>query len=271
MHTVKIGDIEIGNKNPLTLIAGPCVIEDYEKSIEIASFVKNLTEKLNINYIFKASYLKDNRTSITSYTGPGLEDGLSILNKIKTNLNLPVISDVHTSNEVKSAAEVLDIIQIPAYLCRQTSLLKSVSETNRVVNVKKGQFLAPLDMQNVINKIKSFGNDNILITERGTCFGYNNLVVDFRGIKMMQDLGCPVVFDATHSVQIPGGQGGKSGGNRDFAPILANAAIATGVDALFLEVHKDPDKALCDGPNSIKLDELEKILTKIVKIRECLD
>lgn len=271
MHTVKIGDIEIGKNKPLTLIAGPCVIEDYEKSFEIASFVKDLTKELNINYAFKASYLKDNRTSVTSYTGPGIEDGLSILEKIKDKLKIPVISDVHTSEEVIPASRVLDIIQIPAFLCRQTSLLKAVAETRKVVNVKKGQFLAPLDMENVINKIKSFGNDNILLTERGTCFGYNNLVVDFRGIKMMQDLGCPVVFDATHSVQIPGGQGGKSGGNREFAPILANAAIATGVDALFLEVHKDPDNALCDGPNSIKLNDLERILTKIVKIRECLD
>ncbi|MCP3921341.1 MAG: 3-deoxy-8-phosphooctulonate synthase [Desulfobacterales bacterium] len=266
--TIKMCGFEIGQNNPLTIISGPCVLENYESAFEIAEFLKKLSNKLKFNYIFKASYLKDNRTSVTSYTGPGVDEGLSILKKIKYELNIPVISDIHTVDEVDKAADVLDIIQIPAFLCRQTSLLKAASETGKIVNVKKGQFLSPLDMKNVVEKIKSYGNDNILLTERGSCFGYNNLVVDFRGIKIMQELGYPVVFDATHSVQIPGGQGGKSGGNREFAPVLAKAAIAVGVDAIFLEVHKDPDKALCDGPNSLKLENLEDILTSLIKIRK---
>ncbi len=266
--TIKMCGFEIGQNNPLTIISGPCVLENYESAFEIAEFLKKLSIKLKFNYIFKASYLKDNRTSVTSYTGPGVDEGLSILKKIKYELNIPVISDIHTVDEVDKAADVLDIIQIPAFLCRQTSLLKAASETGKIVNVKKGQFLSPLDMKNVVEKIKSYGNDNILLTERGSCFGYNNLVVDFRGIKIMQELGYPVVFDATHSVQIPGGQGGKSGGNREFAPVLAKAAIAVGVDAIFLEVHKDPDKALCDGPNSLKLENLEDILTSLIKIRK---
>ena len=267
---VKTDGIFIGQGHPLALVSGPCVIEDYETTFEIASFLKELTQKLDIPFIFKASYDKANRTAITSFRGPGIEDGLNILAQIKTELGVVLLSDVHSINEVNTAARILDIIQIPAFLCRQTDFVLEVAKTGKPVNIKKGQFLAPWDIRNVVEKITSTGNKQILITERGTMFGYNNLVADFRGIKIMQATGYPVIFDATHSVQMPGGAGTSSGGQREFAPILARAAVAAGADGIFMEVHKDPDRALCDGPNSLTLDTLEELLKQLKAIKKAL-
>lgn len=269
-NSVEIGDITVGQGCPLVLIAGPCVIEAPDVTFEIAQALKKITTDLDIPFIFKASYDKANRTSLNSYRGPGMKEGLSILKQIKTSLGVPVLSDVHQTGEIQSAAEVLDVLQIPAFLCRQTDFLLEVSRTGKPVNIKKGQFLAPWDMVNVAKKITSTGNKKLLFTERGTMFGYNNLVVDFRSIKIMQDIGWPVIFDATHSVQLPGGAGASSGGQREFAPHLAKAAVAAGADALFLEVHKQPDKALCDGPNSMKLGDLSTFLTQIKMIRAAI-
>jgi 2-dehydro-3-deoxyphosphooctonate aldolase (KDO 8-P synthase) len=267
---MKIDDIQIGTGHPLLIIAGPCVIENYEITHTIATFLKELTERLGVNLIFKASFDKANRTSIDAFRGPGLDAGLEILSRIKSEVGVKVISDVHRISDVSKVAEVLDIIQVPAFLCRQTDFILEISKTGQPLNIKKGQFLAPMDMTNVVDKVKSTGNTNILLTERGTMFGYNNLVVDFRGIGIMQQTGCPVIFDATHSVQLPGGAGGSSGGQREFAPVLAKAAVATGVDGVFMEVHPDPDNALCDGPNSLHLDSLEALLTRLVRIREAV-
>lgn len=265
---VQIGNIKIGGTSPLLLIAGPCVIENYNKTFEIASYLKELTQKLEIPFLFKASYDKANRTSINSFRGPGLKDGLDILRRIRTSLDIPVLSDVHSVSEVESAAEVLDMIQIPAFLCRQTDLILAVSNTQKPVNIKKGQFLAPGDIQNITEKATSTGNRKITITERGSSFGYNNLVVDFRSIKIIQEsTGFPVIFDATHSVQLPGGSGIRSDGQREFAPILAKAAVAAGADGIFIEVYPDPDTARCDGPNSLRLDQLESFLYTLKMIR----
>jgi 2-dehydro-3-deoxyphosphooctonate aldolase (KDO 8-P synthase) len=264
------GDIVIGQGSPLILISGPCVVEDYDTTFGIASYLKKLAQQLDIPLIFKASYDKANRTSINSYRGPGLIDGLKILENIKNELGLKILSDVHSINEVSSAADVLDVMQIPAFLCRQTDFILEVSRTGKPINIKKGQFLAPWDISNVVEKVVSTGNRQIMITERGTMFGYNNLVVDFRGLKIMQGTGWPVIFDATHSVQLPGGEGTSSGGQREFAPVLAKAAVAAGADGIFLEVHTDPDKALCDGPNSLKIDSLKKLLIQLKAIREAL-
>lgn len=269
-NIVKTDNISIGQGSQLVLISGPCVIENYEMTYNIASFLKELTDHLNIPFIFKASYDKANRTSINSYRGPGLADGLDILERIKTELDIAIISDVHTIEEIEDAARILDIIQIPAFLCRQTDFILKVSETGKPINVKKGQFLSPWDVKNIVDKVTSTGNRQVLLTERGTMFGYNNLVVDFRGIKIMQDMGCPVIFDATHSIQLPGGAGSSSGGQREFAPILARAAVAAGVDGLFMEVHPEPDRALCDGPNSLKLDTLEALLSQLMVIRKAM-
>ena len=269
-NLVKIEDISIGQNAPLALIMGPCVVEDYETTFEIASFLKELTTKLDIPFIFKASYDKANRTSINSFRGPGIMDGLKILNNIKEKLNVMILSDVHSISEVADAAQVLDIIQIPAFLCRQTDFILEVSKAKKPVNVKKGQFLAPWDIVNVVEKIRSTGNNRVLITERGAMFGYNNLVSDFRSIKIMQDTAGPVIFDATHSIQLPGGAGTSSGGQREFAPVLAKAAVAAGADGIFMEVHKDPDKALCDGPNSLRLDGLEELLTCLKAIKKAV-
>ena len=266
-HIVKSGDIAIGQGFPLVLISGPCVIENYETTFEIASFLKELTNRLTIPFIFKASYDKANRTSIDSFRGPGIADGLKILESIKAELDITIISDVHRINEIADAADVLDIIQIPAFLCRQTDFIIEIAKTGKPLNIKKGQFLAPWDIFNVIEKVTSTGNNQILITERGTMFGYNNLVVDFRGIKIMQDSGWPVIFDATHSIQLPGGKGKSSGGQREFAPVLASAAVAAGADGIFMEVHTDPDNALCDGPNSLKLDTLYDLLSQLKDIK----
>ncbi len=270
MHTiVKTGNDAIGAGCPLVLIAGPCVIEDDDITLEIAASLKKITDTLDIPFIFKASYDKANRTSINSYRGPGLNRGLDILQRIKTKLNIRILSDVHSIEEAETASEILDIIQVPALLCRQTDLLLAVARTGKIVNIKKGQFVAPWDVANIIDKVTSMGNRQILITERGTMFGYNNLVVDFRGIQIIREkIGFPVIFDATHSVQLPGGQGTRSDGQREFAPVLAKAAVAAGADGVFLEVHKDPDKALCDGPNSLKLDDVHELLVTLKAIRQ---
>ncbi len=265
--TVKIDDIVIGSDCPLVIIAGPCVIEAEKTTFEIAFYLKKLFQELDIPFIFKASYDKANRTSINSFRGPGIKNGLEILGMIKSELGIKILSDVHRISEVTDAAQVLDIIQIPAFLCRQTDLILEIAKTHKPINIKKGQFLAPWDVANIAEKITSTGNKQILITERGTLFGYNNLVVDFRAIKIIQDIGWPVIFDATHSVQLPGGAGTSSSGQREYAPILAKAAVAAGVNGIFLEVHKDPEKALCDGPNSLKLDTLYDIISQLKAIR----
>jgi len=270
-NIVETGNIKIGRGCPLVIISGPCVIENYDITFKIASFLKELTYRLDIPLIFKASYDKANRTSINSYRGPGIDKGLEILARIKTELDIKIISDVHRIKEVEKAAQVLDIIQIPAFLCRQTDFVVEVAKTGKTVNIKKGQFLSPWDMINVVEKIKSTGNKKIIITERGTMFGYNNLVADLRSIKIMQDTtALPVIFDATHSVQLPGGAGKSSGGQREFAPVLAKAAVAAGADGIFLEVHPDPDKALCDGPNSLKVEELHKLFSQLKAIKQIL-
>jgi 2-dehydro-3-deoxyphosphooctonate aldolase (KDO 8-P synthase) len=267
---ISIGSMQVGGGNPLLLIAGPCVIEDFATTFRIAEFLRDLTGRLDLNFIFKASYDKANRTSIQSFRGPGPEQGLAVLGEIRNRLHIPVISDVHTVAQVAAAAEVLDVIQIPAFLCRQTDLIVETARTGRPVNIKKGQFLAPWDMANVVAKAASVGNDRILITERGAMFGYNNLVVDFRSFAIMQQTGFPVIFDATHSIQLPGGAGSSSGGQREFAPPLARAAVAVGADGVFMEVHPDPDKALCDGPNSLPLDSVEVLLKELIAIKNVL-
>ena len=269
-HVIHIGDIAAGKGKPLFLIAGPCVIEDAEKTMKAAAFLKDLAGELNIPFIFKASYDKANRTAIGAFRGPGAEEGLDILRDVKKALGVKVLSDVHHIQEVAAAAEVLDVIQIPAFLCRQTDFILEVAKAGRPVNIKKGQFLAPWDVKNIIEKVTSAGNRDILITERGAMFGYNNLVADFRSIPIMQQTGFPVIFDATHSVQLPGGAGTASAGQREYAPVLARAAVAAGVDGVFLEVHQDPDRARCDGPNSIPLDRVEALLRRLVAIREAL-
>lgn len=258
---VKIRDIKIGGKNPFVLITGPCVIESEESSLYHACKIKEICKKLDIKFIFKSSFDKANRTSIRSYRGPGLKKGLKILARVKKELKVPVLSDVHCKADVREAARVLDVIQIPAFLSRQTDLILEVAKTKKPVNVKKGQFLAPWDIGPIIKKIESKGNKNILITERGVSFGYNNLVSDLRALSFMRGFGYPVVFDAAHSVQLPGGQGDCSGGQREFVASLARAAVSFGCDGLFLEVHRSPNEALCDGPNSISLKELESILS----------
>jgi len=260
----------MGRGCPLTVIAGPCVIEDFETSFEIAEYLRSVTAELDLPFVFKASYDKANRTSIRSFRGPGMADGLAILNRIKTELEVKLLSDVHQISEVAPAAEVLDILQVPAFLCRQTDLVVAIARTEKAVNIKKGQFLAPWDVANIVDKVASVGNRRVFITERGSMFGYNNLVVDFRSIPIMQQNGAPVVFDATHSVQLPGGAGGASGGQREMAPVLARAAVAAGADGVFLEVHQDPDRALCDGPNSLPLDRVKPLLKQLLSIRNAL-
>jgi 2-dehydro-3-deoxyphosphooctonate aldolase (KDO 8-P synthase) len=263
---ITIGKVRIGGTNPLALIAGPCVIESESATLETAERLKKITADLGIPFIFKSSYDKANRSSVRSYRGPGLREGLKVLARVKRELDLPLLSDIHRFEEIAPAAEVLDVIQIPAFLSRQTDLLIEVAKTGRVVNIKKGQFLAPWDIKNAIEKAESTGNRNILITERGVSFGYNNLIVDFRSLPMMRGLGYPVVFDATHSVQLPGGAGTVSSGDRQYVAPLTRAAVAVGVDALFMEVHACPDKALCDGPNMMSLDELPDLLRQAQEI-----
>lgn len=260
---ITIGSIKIGADRPLILIAGPCVIESESATLRHAERLMTICNGLSMPLIFKASYDKANRTSIGAFRGPGMKDGLKILAKVKESLGLPVLSDIHSIEQIAPAAEVLDVLQIPAFLCRQTDLLVAAARSGRVINVKKGQFLAPWDMKNVAGKLAAAGNENIILTERGASFGYNNLVVDMRSFPVMRSTGYPVVFDATHSVQLPGGQGDSSGGQREFVEYLSRAAVATGIDGIFMEVHEDPDKALCDGPNSIQLSELPALLKKL--------
>jgi len=263
---INIRNVRIGGNNPFVLIAGPCVIESEAAVMDAASRLQQMTAELGIPFIFKSSYDKANRSSLRSYRGPGLKEGLRILGRVSRVLDLPVLSDVHRFEEIGPAAEVLDVIQIPAFLCRQTDFVLEVARTGRVVNIKKGQFLAPWDMKNAAEKAASTGNDRIILTERGVSFGYNNLVADMRSLPLMRELGWPVVFDATHSVQLPGAGGTASSGDRKFVPHLTRAAVAAGVDALFMEVHACPDKALCDGPNMLSLDELPALLRQAKEI-----
>ncbi len=263
---IKVGNVVIGGNAPLALIAGPCVIEDRATVFAIAKTLKRITGRLKVPFVFKASYDKANRTSVNSFRGPGVAQGLEILQEIKEKLGVPVLSDVHCITEVDVAAKVLDIMQIPAFLSRQTDLIIKVAGTGKVVNIKKGQFLAPWDMKSAVEKIESAGNKKILLTERGVSFGYNNLVTDFRALAQMQELGYPVVFDASHSVQQPGGLGHATGGKSEYIPLLARCGVAAGCNALFMETHTDPGKALSDGPNMLPLNKLEKLLAELVAI-----
>ena len=263
---VKIGNFEIGNKLPLSLICGPCQIESREHAIMIASNMVEITKKLGINYVFKASFDKANRTSINGARGVGLEEGMRTFEEIKKLYpTLPIVTDVHEAAQCAEVAKYVDMLQIPAFLCRQTDLVVAAAKTGKVVNIKKGQFLAPWDVRNLVQKSTDSGNENVCITERGTSFGYNTLVVDMRGFpQMAKDTGCPVIFDATHSVQQPGGKGASTGGQREFAPVLARAAVAVGVAAVFIETHDNPDKAMSDGPNTIPLADMERVLTELM-------
>jgi 2-dehydro-3-deoxyphosphooctonate aldolase (KDO 8-P synthase) len=265
-RSVAIADIKIGGKNPLVLIAGPCVIESEEATFRLARQLKTIARKLGFPFIFKASYDKANRTSLHSYRGPGLKEGLRILAAIKERVGVPVLSDVHETAEVLPASQVLDVIQIPAFLCRQTDLIMTAARQGKPVNIKKGQFLSPSEIAPIIQKVTAAKNRRILITERGTTFGYNNLVVDMRSLVAMRKLGFPVIFDATHSVQLPGAKGQASGGEREFIPPLARAAAAVGIDGLYLEVHPNPKEARCDGPNSLRLSEVTALLREIKNI-----
>lgn len=263
---INMDNFVIGGATGFVLIAGPCVLENEAAAMDIAQYLQQLTAALKIPYIFKASYDKANRTSINSYRGPGIKEGLTVLRRIKEKLGVPLLSDVHRFEEIDLAAAVLDIVQVPAFLCRQTDFIYEIAKKARVINIKKGQFLAPWDVANIITKAKSAGNDNIMITERGTSFGYNNLVFDVRALPIMRDMGYPVIFDATHAVQLPGGMGTASGGQREMVTYLAQAAVAAGADGIFLEVHRNPEKALCDGANSLYLDSLEELLTTLKQI-----
>jgi 2-dehydro-3-deoxyphosphooctonate aldolase (KDO 8-P synthase) len=263
---VKVGKITIGKGQPLTLIAGPCVVEDRETTLRTAEKVVRITSKLGIPYIFKSSFKKANRSSVKGFTTIGIEKALAILAEVKEKFYLPILTDVHTAEEVSIASEVADVLQIPAFLCRQTDLLQAAGSSGKVINVKKGQFLAPEEMSNVIEKIKATGNNNILLTERGTTFGYHNLVVDMRSLVIMRELGYPVVLDATHSVQLPGGEKNQSGGQPQFIYPLARAGVAVGCDALFLEVHPNPPRALSDPLSQLKLDLLEPLLKQVIQI-----
>ena len=263
---IQVGNVSIGGDGPLAVIAGPCVIESRESALRHAAALKERADRVGVPYVFKASYDKANRSSIDSFRGLGLDKGLAILAEVKAKIGVPVLTDVHESAQVAAVQDVADILQIPAFLCRQTDFVAAVAQSGRVVNVKKGQFLAPWDMRNVIDKILSTGNQQILVTERGASFGYNNLVSDMRSLVVMRDMGFPVVFDATHSLQLPGGLGNASGGERKYIPALARAGVATGIDALFMEVHENPDQALSDGPNSLALENFEALLRKVKEI-----
>jgi 2-dehydro-3-deoxyphosphooctonate aldolase (KDO 8-P synthase) len=265
-NTISIRDWKLGGGHPFFLIAGPCVIESEDHCLEIAARLKEIAVSVGVPFVFKASYDKANRTSIDSYRGPGLEAGLKTLQQVKDKLDIPVISDVHEVVQVAAAAQVLDVIQIPAFLCRQTDLVCAAAETGRVVNIKKGQFLAPLDVGNILRKAESTGNTQVMVTERGASFGYNNLVVDFRSLPQLRSLGAPVVFDTTHSVQLPGGAGTKSSGQAEFIPYLSRAAVAVGIDGIFCEVHERPERALSDGANALKIDLLEGMLKRLKEL-----
>lgn len=273
---VVVGNVRIGAGNPLTLIAGPCAIEDEPHALMLAERLARITADLKVPFIYKSSYDKANRSSLTSYRGPGLKEGLRILRRVREAAGCPVLSDVHGVSEVEPAAEVLDVLQVPAFLCRQTDLVLACGRTRKPVNVKKGQFLSPGEMGNIVEKLRSTQNEAILLTERGTTFGYNNLVVDFRSLQSMRELGYPVVFDATHSVQLPGGEGTRSGGERKYVPALARGAVAVGIDALFMEIHENPDRPmkdgrpLSDGPNMLRLDDLPRLLAELTAISRAL-
>ncbi len=262
--------ILVGSGQPLLLIGGPCALESEEMARRVAGTLQEICARLGISYVFKASFDKANRTSLDAYRGPGLQEGLATLARIRADIGVPVISDIHDITQVGAAAEVLDVLQIPAFLCRQTDLLTAAARTGKPVNVKKGQFVSPWDMKNAVNKLRGAGSTKIMLVERGASFGYNNLVVDMRSLPVMRSFGCPVIYDATHSVQLPGGAGGSSGGQREFIAPLARAAVATGIDGLFMEIHPEPEKALCDGPNSIRLDEIEGILLQLLRIRRAV-
>ena len=264
--SVKIGKLEIGAEKPLALMAGPCVIEGREAALRHASLLKEITERIGVAFIYKSSYDKANRTSLESYRGPGIERGLEILAEVKEKVGVPILTDVHEKEQVKLVKKVADILQIPAFLCRQTDFVMEVARSGKAVNIKKGQFLAPWDIQYVVDKIISTGNEKIMVTERGVSFGYNNLVADMRSLAVLRELGYPVIFDATHSLQLPGGIGKASGGQRQFISSLAQAGVAVGIDAVFMEVHEDPDRALSDGPNSLPLKDLEALLRRLKKI-----
>lgn len=258
VNSVNLRDFQIGGEK-LTILAGPCAIESKDILFKTAEYLKNLTAELDINFIFKSSYDKANRSSINSYRGLGMEKGLELLSEVKEEFNVPIVTDIHNPNEAEIAAEVADVIQIPAFLCRQTDLLVAAAKTNKIINIKKGQFLAPSQMKSIANKVKESGNNQITITDRGVTFGYNNLVSDMRAIPIIQEMDYPVIFDATHSVQLPGGCGESSSGERKFVPILAKSAVAAGADGLFFEVHPEPDNALCDGPNMINFEQARNI------------
>jgi 2-dehydro-3-deoxyphosphooctonate aldolase (KDO 8-P synthase) len=271
-RAVRIGDVTIGGGAPLALIGGPCAIENETHAIMMGERLRAITTAAGVPFIYKSSYDKANRSSVHSYRGPGLKEGLRILARVRDETGLPLLSDVHDVAEVDPAAEVLDVLQVPAFLCRQTDLVQACARSGRPVNVKKGQFVAPRDMINVVEKVREAGSEDLLLTERGTSFGYNNLVVDFRSLPIMQSMGYPVVFDATHSVQLPGGQGNRSGGERQYVQALARAAVAVGIDALFMEIHEDPDRSLpdgrplSDGPNMLRLDDLPRLLDEIATL-----
>lgn len=263
---VTLGPIRLANDRPLALIAGPCVVESEEMTLRIAQTLKDITARLRIPFIFKASYDKANRSSLGSFRGVGAEEGLAVLGRIKKRLGVPILTDVHSVAEISSAATVADILQIPAFLCRQTDLIVGAAKSGRVVNVKKGQFLSPWEADNILKKARAAGSERMMLTERGFSFGYNNLVVDMRSLEVLRGLGAPVVFDATHSVQLPGGQGTASGGQREFIFPLARAAVAVGVAALFMEVHPDPEKALSDGPNAVRLKHVPELLRRLLTL-----
>jgi 2-dehydro-3-deoxyphosphooctonate aldolase (KDO 8-P synthase) len=263
---MKLCGFEVGQDKPFFLISGSCVVESEKMTLEIAAFLKELTDRLSIPYIFKASFDKANRSSHASFRGPGMEEGLRILEKVKTDIGVPVLTDVHEDTPLDEVADVVDVIQTPAFLCRQTNFIQKVAKLNLPVNIKKGQFLAPWDMKNVVDKAKAVGNNHIMVCERGYTFGYNNLVSDMRGLATMRETECPVIFDATHSVQLPGGKGNCSGGDRQHVPVLARAAMAVGIAGIFMESHPKPDEALSDGPNSWPLDRMEELLTTLLEL-----
>ena len=276
MKNIAINDLpgggmyQVGSDQPLLLLAGPCVLESEGIAREIAREMQAITGRLGISYVFKASFDKANRTSLDSFRGPGLEQGLRQLERVRAEVGVAVVSDVHEPGQIERVAEVLDIIQIPAFLCRQTDLLVAAAKTGKPVNLKKGQFVSPWDMEHAVNKMRAAGCERLLLTERGAGFGYNNLVVDTRSLPVLRSLGCPVIYDATHSVQLPGGMGGSSGGQREFIAPLSRAAMAAGIDGLFMEVHPYPDQALCDGPNSWPLGEVESLLRQLLAVRDAV-
>ena len=266
--SVDIGNIKISNELPLLLIAGPCVIESKTLAEEVAGTLKEITDSLSVPFIYKSSFDKANRTSLKSYRGPGIDEGLKILDGVKQNIGIPILTDIHEDSPLEEVASIVDVLQTPAFLCRQTNFILNVVAQNKPVNIKKGQFLSPWEMKNVVDKAKSTGNENILVCERGFSFGYNNLVSDMRSLVVLRETGCPVIFDGTHSLQLPGGKGNSSGGQREFIPPLARAATAVGIGGIFIETHPEPEKALSDGPNSFPLKDIESLLTDLKSIDE---